>query len=176
VARKRGFILGPTIHRIVKGISAERTDGLWSDSRARLLLAQFLRENPEYLDEPFAQASRHYKRYQKLVRPRPTSPGGFFHPERVIPGAPGESCLIGRAGIVQLDFWQDHDETAKRRADDAHERKRDYWNSRRRAFTATGLLTFEDIERNIFGWTPPPTPTIPEELIDPDDDDEGGED
>jgi hypothetical protein len=171
MARKRGSILFPVIYKIINNLD-ETHKGPFEDTYVRLQLSEFLRTHPEYREETIKQAARVYHQYQKIVRPRPSSPGGFYHPKRIIPAAPAQSCTMQRVTLAQFDFWENHDTAAFIRASEAHEEKQAYWADRKRGFASTGLLTLGDVERAVFGYVEPPVPTMPPEILDPDPDED----
>jgi hypothetical protein len=164
-------MLMPVIHRIVRNLP-DASIGVFEDTHARLALAKYLQENPQYRMTAMEQAKREYARYQKILSPRPASPGGFYHPERLVPASPSKSIFMAKVGLVQLDFWKDKHEEAKRHADEAHAKKTDYWETRRRALIETGLTNLNDVECAVFGYKPRPVPTMPDEIFTDDGDDE----
>lgn len=175
MARKRGFILGPTIHKIFVQLAEahKRSGGVFNNTLPILELSAFLKEHPEYAEETLPQAKRLVRKYLRVVRPRPASPGGLFHPERVVPAGPNLSCLMKNVVPVILDFWKANDTEKKRLADAAFRQKNDYWRTRKRAFTRTGLPDLGEIETVVYGYKLPPVPTMPDELLLDDDDDDG---
>lgn len=170
MARPIGQGLLIKCHKIQKRLSEEQK-GPFADSVAILRLTEQLRADPESVD--YARIARQvWKQYDARVRPKPTSPGGLYHPERLIPAAKGQRVQMQLAGPAQLVFWDDVDAKAFVQTERARNTRKDYNLERLKAFADyPAFITLDAIEINVFGYVRPPLDTLPGELFDDDDDD-----
>jgi hypothetical protein len=169
MASKLGSGLWIKCHKIALGLTDEKK-GPFAESIAVMRLANVLRSDPESIGIDKI-ARQLWRRYDQLMRPRPGKTGGIYHPQRLIPAANRQRCMMKVAGTLQLKFWEEVENDAFANAREVHEAKIDYIATRLKAFAEYPQYPLlPDVERYIFGHRSPPVETMPPELNDDDDD------
>lgn len=178
MASKRGLELGPIIADLDRKFSSQY-HGTFTDIERERALEQWLKDHPRFHITERAYARQQLRAYQTRINPKPGSPGGIYHPLRIIQLGKGLVCCSRDVSAPVFDLWKDRLIELNRRHNEVHEARLVMVDQRRNLMLRHDIPTWHQCEIDFFDYEPPPHDTIPPEILDADfdgDDDDGEDD